>query len=335
MLTRVRAASPKRFLFTSRPFETRKAKLGPGHPETLKSLGRLACAYGKAGRIADAITLSKQTIKARKARHEAGFPDLPAGKANRTSAYEKAGQVAEAIKLKEQTFKTQQAELGPDHPLTLSSQEVLAMAYINSGRGREAIPHCEHCFEFLKQQLGIRNASSLQALQNLVKAYLLADRAQEAAAILEQTLPTLDQFASRRQRAEQTLPILDQSAESAGRMHNLAFCGEIRSDEWETTRKRLRSFWAGFTIWFIGRQSFLKRSMSVVCGKRWRSWFGFIPHGKNRRLRWRGETRWRSTAALRWPNPAGALCRWMSLLPKNPPSRKNRDLCGARTISVF
>jgi hypothetical protein len=53
----------------------RKAKLGPGHPDTLASMNNLAVSYAVAGRIQEAIKLTEETLKLNKAKLGPNHPD--------------------------------------------------------------------------------------------------------------------------------------------------------------------------------------------------------------------------------------------------------------------
>ena len=55
--------------------ETRKAKLGPEHPDTLTSMNNLALAYQAAGKLDLALPLFEETLKLTKAKLGPEHPD--------------------------------------------------------------------------------------------------------------------------------------------------------------------------------------------------------------------------------------------------------------------
>ena len=126
-----------------RALELRTAKLGPDHPDTLKSQDRLANAYWAAGHIDRAIPLYERTFAARSAKLGPDHPDTLTTQNNLALAYQGAFQLDRAIPLFERTFAMRSAKLGPDHPDTLISQSSLANAYRVVGQLDRAIPLCE------------------------------------------------------------------------------------------------------------------------------------------------------------------------------------------------
>src|SRR5262249_8702820 len=53
----------------------RKAKLGPNHPETLRSMNNLAVSYARLGRLTDALKLREETLALQKAKLGPNHPD--------------------------------------------------------------------------------------------------------------------------------------------------------------------------------------------------------------------------------------------------------------------
>ena len=105
-----------------------KAKLGPDHPDTLRSMNNLATSYYSLGRHAEALKLHEETLALRKAKLGPDHPDTLASMNNLAASYYSLGRHAEALKLCEETLALRKAKLGPDHPDTLLSMNNLAAA---------------------------------------------------------------------------------------------------------------------------------------------------------------------------------------------------------------
>jgi tetratricopeptide (TPR) repeat protein len=174
-----------------RALTTRKAQLGPEHPDTLTSMNNLASAYMDDGRLDDALRLRKETLELFKARLGPEHPDTLISMNNLASAYQDAGRLDEALPLYEQTLELRKARLGTEHPDTLSSMNNLASAYMDAGRLDEAIKLLEETVELRKAQLGLEHADTLSSMNNLALAYRAAGRLNEALTLCQQTLQLL------------------------------------------------------------------------------------------------------------------------------------------------
>ena len=65
----------------------RKAKLGPDHPDTLRSMNNLANSYSALGRHADALKLREETLALRKAKLGPDHPDTLESMNNLANSY--------------------------------------------------------------------------------------------------------------------------------------------------------------------------------------------------------------------------------------------------------
>jgi tetratricopeptide (TPR) repeat protein len=119
-----------------------KAKLGPDHPDTLRSMHGLASSYQALGRHAEALKLHEETLARRKARLGPDHPDTLSSMYSLANNYLDLGRHTEALKLHEETLVRRKARLGPDHPDTLSSMHGLASSYQALGRWDEALAAC-------------------------------------------------------------------------------------------------------------------------------------------------------------------------------------------------
>jgi serine/threonine protein kinase len=167
---------------------TRKAKLGPDHPDTLISMNNLALAHQASGQLAEAVPLLEETLEKRKAKLGPDHPDTLTSMNNLASAYQANGQLAEAVPLLEETLEKQKAKLGPDHPNTLASMNNLATAYRASGQLGKAVPLQEETLEKTKAKLGPDHPNTLTCMDNLAEAYRLSGQPARAVPLLEETL---------------------------------------------------------------------------------------------------------------------------------------------------
>jgi tetratricopeptide (TPR) repeat protein len=117
-----------------------KAKLGPGHPDTLRSMNSLAESYFGLGRYADAFKLNQETLALRKAKLGRDHPDTFESMNNLAESYYALGQHGEAFKLFEETLALRKSKLGPAHPNTLLAMRGVAKSLVAVHRGAEAVP---------------------------------------------------------------------------------------------------------------------------------------------------------------------------------------------------
>jgi tetratricopeptide (TPR) repeat protein len=120
-----------------------KAKLGPDHPDTLRSMHNLANSYKALGRHADALKLGEQTLALMKAKLGPDHPDTLASMHNLANSYKALGRHADALKLREETFALRKAKLGPDHPDTLNSGWGVIDSLVALKRPAEALPRID------------------------------------------------------------------------------------------------------------------------------------------------------------------------------------------------
>jgi tetratricopeptide (TPR) repeat protein len=166
--------------------ESRKARLGPEHPDTLRSMNNLASAYMDARRLDKALPLLEQTLELHKARLGPEHPDTLCSMNNLALAYMHAGRIDKVLPLLEQTLELCKARLGPEHPHTLTSMNNLAEAYWAAGRLDKALPLLEQTLELRKTRIGPEHPDTLTNMNSLASAYQAAGRLDEALPLFEQ-----------------------------------------------------------------------------------------------------------------------------------------------------
>jgi eukaryotic-like serine/threonine-protein kinase len=167
---------------------TRKAKLGPDHPDTLISMNNLAIAYTASGQVAKAMPLYEETLEKVKIKLGPDHPDTLISMNNLARAYQANGQLPKAVTLHEETLEKMKIKLGPDHPYTLTSMNNLAVAYEASGQFAKAVTLHEETLEKQKAKLGPDHPHMLISMNNLAMAYLANGQLPKAVTLHEETL---------------------------------------------------------------------------------------------------------------------------------------------------
>ena len=167
---------------------TRKAKLGPDHPDTLDSMDHLATAYQAGDQLAKAVPLFEETLEKTKAKLGPDHPDTLASMNNLALAYYLSGQLAKAVPLYEESLEKSKAKRGPDHPNTLITMHNLARAYQASGQLTKAMPLYEETLEKQKAKLGPDHPDMLASMNSLALGYLESGQLAKALPLLEETL---------------------------------------------------------------------------------------------------------------------------------------------------
>ena len=99
--------------------EMRTKLLGAEHPDTLSSVGNLACTYRDQGRWNEAEKLEIQVMEMRKKLLGAEHPDTLISVGNLANTYRNQGRWNEAEQLEIQVMEMRKKLLGAEHPDTL------------------------------------------------------------------------------------------------------------------------------------------------------------------------------------------------------------------------
>jgi tetratricopeptide (TPR) repeat protein len=166
--------------------EVLKARLGPDHPRTLRTMKYLAEAYREAGKLDRAVPLFEGVLKFRKARLGPDHPDTLLSMSSLASVYWALRQLDKSIHLLEVAAKGQEAKLGRDHPDTLRTVAGLGVSYKDAGRLREAIPLLEEAHRAARKYPKLAWVSA-----PLIDAYTRAGENAKLAALLGEELPAV------------------------------------------------------------------------------------------------------------------------------------------------
>jgi serine/threonine protein kinase len=169
-------------------WDTRKAQLGPDHPDTLISMGNLAEGYRDSGNLDKAMPLLEETFKLMKVKLGPDHPDTLTSMNNLATLYDGAGQRDKAMPLLEEALKLTKARFGPDHPNTLTSMNCLAVLYGQAGQQDKALPLLEETFKLMKVKNGPNHPNTLTCMHNLAMLYNEAGQRDKALPLLEETL---------------------------------------------------------------------------------------------------------------------------------------------------
>jgi Tetratricopeptide repeat len=165
--------------------ETRKAVLGPKHPDTLTRMANLASTYHGQGRLMEAENLHTQVMEARKTILGPEHPDTLASVNNLALTYREQGRWTEAEKLLMQEIEIAKTVQGPEHPDTLTNMNNLAFIYGDHGRWAEAEKLNVQVLETRKTILGPEHPETLISMWGLSYVWKQQGRDSDALAMLE------------------------------------------------------------------------------------------------------------------------------------------------------
>ncbi len=151
-----------------------KAKLGPDHPQTHRTMHNLANGYKHLGRNTEALKLREEMVTLRTARLGSDHPDTLQSKYCLATDLYAVGRYADALKLAQETLALQRVKLGADHPDTLTSIDALAQMSQATGKPDQALPLREESLSLRKKKFGPDHPDTLTSANNLSFAYLAA-----------------------------------------------------------------------------------------------------------------------------------------------------------------
>jgi serine/threonine protein kinase len=168
--------------------DTFAAKLGPDHPDTLRSMNNLANSFRAEGQNDQAMKLHEETLALRKAKLGRDHPDTLISMNNLANSYGDAGQNDRALALHEETLALRKAKLGPDHSDTLVSMTNVANRYGAAGQYDRSLALHEETLALLKAKLGLDHPDTLSSMNHLTNSYVDAGQNERALALREETL---------------------------------------------------------------------------------------------------------------------------------------------------
>jgi serine/threonine protein kinase/tetratricopeptide (TPR) repeat protein len=163
-------------------------QLGPGHPDTLRSMHNLARSYLDLARYADALKLCEETLAVQQVKLGRDHPDTLRTMSMLANCDAALCRRRDALRLREETLALRQARLGPDHPDTLQSRASLASSYNVLGRHAEALKLCEETLALQKARLGPDHPDTLRSMNGLAATHAHMGRHADAVKLYQETL---------------------------------------------------------------------------------------------------------------------------------------------------
>ncbi|MFE6162150.1 tetratricopeptide repeat protein [Streptomyces sp. NPDC056486] len=168
--------------------QTAERSLGHTHVATLAAHNRLALAYGRMGRTAEAISLQEQSLEVSEQLHGMDHAETLTARNNLAVYYGDAGRIDEAIVLQERVFADCERLWGDDQISVLAARHNLGTLYGQAGRFKEAIVLQERHIADEERLLGAEHPGLLTSRHNLACFYFQAGQINEAISLQEQTL---------------------------------------------------------------------------------------------------------------------------------------------------
>jgi tetratricopeptide (TPR) repeat protein len=162
--------------------------LGHGHHQSLLARERLADAYLRAGRLAEALTVFEAALTDAELALGPLHPDTLDARVLVARSLEAADREPEAIALYEQAMAARERALGAVHPDTFAVKTSLAAAYSAAGRPGDSIRLYEATLAAAELELGPAHDATLAARTGLAGVYLAAGRPADAVAAYERAL---------------------------------------------------------------------------------------------------------------------------------------------------
>jgi serine/threonine protein kinase/tetratricopeptide (TPR) repeat protein len=162
--------------------------LGPDHPDTIRSMDKLANSYSMLGREADTLKLREEALALRKAKLGPDHPDTIRSMIDLMNCYGMLGRHDDARKLTEEMLALTEARLGPDFPKTIDNMFDLASKYVLVGRQADAIKLFEEALALSKTTLGLDHPDTICIMYNLAINYESVRRHAVACKLYEETL---------------------------------------------------------------------------------------------------------------------------------------------------
>jgi tetratricopeptide (TPR) repeat protein len=162
--------------------------LGPGHQQAVLARDRLAAAYEKAGRMAEAMSVFEAALADRERNLGAEHPETLTAAVSLAHSYEAAGLQAEAIGLYQETLAASDRLLGSAHRDTLAIRASLAAVYQATGRRSDAIRLYKRTLAEYERSLGAGHRDTITARSSLAAAYQSVGQTKEAIAAYQRAV---------------------------------------------------------------------------------------------------------------------------------------------------
>jgi tetratricopeptide (TPR) repeat protein len=154
--------------------------LGPGHPESMIAVERLAAAYVKAGRVSEAIAWYQRIMVEWGRAFGPDHPRTLAARVRLGRVLVTAGLYQDAIAVLAATLNDAERAYGPAHPECAIIRDEVAAGYRAAGELSEAIRLYRLILGERERSLGAQHPDTMQTRVQLAEAYLADGRTREA-----------------------------------------------------------------------------------------------------------------------------------------------------------
>jgi serine/threonine protein kinase/tetratricopeptide (TPR) repeat protein len=161
----------KAVILQQKALQTRAARLGPDHPDTLASKDDLAYAYLHAGKVDQAALLWEEVLPKKKEVLGPEHPDTVQCLNNLAGAYNARGQHDLARPLLEEALVIRRRTQGEEHPSTLGAMNNLAALYYAQRQFDKAEPLFIKSLVGRRRVVGEENIETLSVTINLAALY--------------------------------------------------------------------------------------------------------------------------------------------------------------------
>ncbi|MBV9225662.1 MAG: serine/threonine protein kinase [Acidobacteriaceae bacterium] len=156
-----------------RTLQLRRAVLGGGHRDTLRTMHTLAELYQAQGKYPDAEALYGKVLEAQRQILGEEHPDTIDAMHGLAVLYRNQGRYAQAESLLAKALALQRRVLGEEHPNTLIGMNSLAVLYRRQGKYAQAESLYTKALEIQRRALGGEHPDTLISMNNLAVLYKL------------------------------------------------------------------------------------------------------------------------------------------------------------------
>jgi tetratricopeptide (TPR) repeat protein len=167
--------------------------LGPGHPDSLMLIERLAGACHAAGRMADAIAWHRRIVDDRVRTLGSRHPLSLAAILSLGRALAASGDFSSAVDMLSSTVQECEQVLGATHPDTIGVREELAAVDLQAGQVQQAVELYRRTLAERERYQGATNPDTMATRQKLAAAYLAGGRIKDALAQYKRALADREQ----------------------------------------------------------------------------------------------------------------------------------------------
>lgn len=160
--------------------DTRKAKLGDDHIETLRSIRRLATIHLRQGRWEEAMPLQAQVVATMKRTLGDESDETLDSMSELSETYYRQGRWKESEELAADVLDTRKQVYGEDHSDTIRAMSLLALIYKSQSRLKEAAALQEQVLRGYQRLFGDEGFATLRAMSNLASTYHKRGQFEEA-----------------------------------------------------------------------------------------------------------------------------------------------------------